>query len=305
MTVEKEKSKRKAEDTVGKYNYPLTPAAHNIVFIFKKYNYKSSVRDSVTSVDKGRLITDKAVVLPLPQNLQDSYNVKVGPYELGQLGALAGDVIGADYGKIGDDIMGARESFSGFGSNLQEGLKNAAALGGQGAKIAGNFLGRNFLDVLPGVSGAVDTVTGTAVNPHATLKFDGIDLKAHTFNWQVSPRNKEEAKELAKIIAFIKSRMAPEYEGFGESGESRTLSRSLLKYPDIVEIAFTGLDQNYFYYFKPAMINNFSVDYAPNGIALNKGGRPSMMNITMTVTESEIHTRESYTDDFASIMDEE
>ena len=100
--------------------------------------------------------------------------------------------------------------------------------------------------------------------------------------------------------------MAPSYASFGGAGgESRTLSRSLLNYPDMVEIAFTGIDQNYFYYFKPAMINNFSVDYAPGGIALNKGGRPSVMNITMSVTESEIHTRESYIEDFKSIMDEE
>ena len=42
------------------------------------------------------------------------------------------------------------------------------------------------------------------------------------------------------------------------------------------------------------MISQFNVDYAPNGIALNKGGRPSAVRLTMVMTEAAIHTKSDY-----------
>jgi hypothetical protein len=39
------------------------------------------------------------------------------------------------------------------------------------------------------------------------------------------------------------------------------------------------------------MINTFTTDFTPQGLALNKGGKPSFINMTMTVTEAQIHTR--------------
>jgi len=97
----------------------------------------------------------------------------------------------------------------------------------------------------------------------------------------------EEAEQIKGMVNFIKSRMLPGYATGGES----SLGRALLTYPDLVDIYFTGLNQSYFYFFKPAMINTFTTDFTPQGLALNKGGKPSFINITMTVTEAQIHTR--------------
>ena len=151
-------------------------------------------------------------------------------------------------------------------------------------------MGRNVLDKLPGAGGintAIDMRTGNTVNPHVALKFDGVDLKQHTFNWQLSPRSEAEARQLKDLLQFVKARMLPAYALNGES----SVSRALLTYPNLVDIFFTGIDQNYFYYFKPVMINTFTTDFTPQGLALNKGCRPSFINCTMTVTEAQIHTR--------------
>jgi hypothetical protein len=42
------------------------------------------------------------------------------------------------------------------------------------------------------------------------------------------------------------------------------------------------------------MISQFNVDYTPNGIALNRGGKPSAVRLTMTMTEAAIHTKADY-----------
>jgi hypothetical protein len=51
---------------------------------------------------------------------------------------------------------------------------------------------------------------------------------------------------------------------------------------------------NYYFKFKTSMISQLNVDYTPNGIAINKGGRPSAIRITMTLNEAYIHTADDY-----------
>jgi hypothetical protein len=120
-----------------------------------------------------------------------------------------------------------------------------------------------------------------------TLRFEGVNLKSHTFNWSLSPESEEEAEQLKNLINFIRQRMLPTYAD--PDGQS-SLSRTLLNYPSLVDIYFTGINQEYFYYFKPCMIQNFTTDYTPNGVTLNRGGRPSFINMTMQLSEARIHT---------------
>jgi hypothetical protein len=50
------------------------------------------------------------------------------------------------------------------------------------------------------------------------------------------------------------------------------------------------------------MVSQFNVDYTPNGIALNKGGKPSAVRINMIMTEAAIHTKADYQpDDMISV----
>jgi hypothetical protein len=259
-----------------------------MVLVFKDYDYRSATSSGFVRGEDRAVSSkiDASVSLPIPNNLTDTYNVKVGPYELGVTGALALDTLGA--GGRAELLADAQSAFSSGGETIAGTDKTTAV--GSTFKIASAFMGRNVLDKLPGAGGintAIDMRTGNTVNPHVALKFDGVDLKQHTFNWQLSPRSNEEARQLKDLLQFIKARMLPAYAIDGES----SVSRALLTYPNLVDIFFTGIDQNYFYYFKPVMINTFTTDFTPQGLALNKGGRPSFINCTMTVTEAQIHTR--------------
>ena len=277
---------RNANSVVGKYVYPDGQSAHNMVLVFRDYSYNPTAGVVGQRVNRN---TTASVVLPIPANLQDTYSVNINPYELGSLGALTADALNGQAraavadasGAVGSAIDGAAGA-PGMGQSAGSLLSNIRA--------AGSFVGRNALDDLGigGAAGAIDVATGTAVNPHVTLRFEGVNLKSHTFNWSMSPRNEREAETLKNLINFIRSRMLPEYDG---AGGNSAISRGLLKYPSLVDIFFTGVDQNYFYYFKPAMIQNFTTDYTPNGITLNRGGKPAFINMTMQLTEAAIHTR--------------
>lgn len=288
MTVDSDMEKARSTNNFTSYSYPLTPGQHNMVLVFKDYDYRSATSSGFVRGEDRAVSSkiDASVSLPIPNNLTDTYNVKVGPYELGVTGALALDTLGE--GGRAELLADAQSAFAAGGDAIAGTDKTTAA--GSTFKVASAFMGRNVLDKLPGAGGintAIDMRTGNTVNPHVALKFDGVDLKQHTFNWQLSPRSEEEARQLKDLLQFIKARMLPAYAIDGES----SVSRALLTYPNLVDIFFTGIDQNYFYYFKPVMINTFTTDFTPQGLALNKGGRPSFINCTMTVTEAQIHTR--------------
>lgn len=279
-------AKNRQNSTFTSYQYPSIINGHNIVLMFKSYDYNaaaSGVINQSTISDTGA-----SVVLPLPSNLEDTYSVKVGPYEMGASGALVGDAFtGQGREAITNSLRGAADG--GAGDAAQGGVANLL----NNMQSAAAFAGRNLLDELPvgGVAGAVDLVSGSAVNPHVALKFDGVDLKTHNFEWGLSPRNEAEAANIKRLINFIRSRMLPEF-GNATGSNGSAIDRALLKYPDLVYIFFMGVDQSYFYYFKPCMINSFTANYTPNGVALNRGGKPAFVNIRMTLTESRIHTRE-------------
>ena len=42
------------------------------------------------------------------------------------------------------------------------------------------------------------------------------------------------------------------------------------------------------------MISQFNVDYTPNGLAVNKGGKPNAVRLTMTLNEAYIHTADDH-----------
>jgi hypothetical protein len=148
-----------------------------------------------------------------------------------------------------------------------------------------------------GVEQGIGVATGTAVNPHQALVFNGVVLKQHTFDWTLIPNNESESNQIRNIIKKFKQSSLPSYEGINIPGSS-AFSRALFKYPNMVDVFFVGLDQNYFPLYKTAMIADVSVNYTPQGhVVVNKGStgsRPAMVGLRVTMIEAEIHTSEDY-----------
>jgi hypothetical protein len=294
-----EQRKQNLNNNLGLY-FPHDIGHHAMILNFKNYRYGGSTHMQEVSND--------SIILPLPKNLQDNLNIKVGADELGIMGSLAagatqgGTELASDTNTInsklkrmfgqGKEEAGSLSAIDSLGEVLNKGIES------------GLFLARAGLGgIAPDIAKGMGAGQGTAINPYATLVFSGVDLKVHTFEWLLSPDTPQEAETLRKIIRTIQRHVTPEMDGvIGESVSKGTLGRGLLKYPAMVDCFFHGINQNFFYRLKTCMVSQFNVDYTPNGIALNKGGKPSAVRINMIMTEAAIHTKADYQpDDMISV----
>lgn len=291
-----EQRKQNLNNNLGLY-FPHDIGHHAMILNFKDYDYGGS--------SHMREVSNDSIILPLPKTLQDNLNVKVGADELGIMGSLVAE--GTDglnnAASATSTIQGKLKSMFGDAKDEASSVTAIDSLAGVLNKSldTGLFLARAGLgNIAPDIAKGIGAGQGTAINPYATLVFSGVDLKVHTFEWLLSPDTPQEAETLRKIIRTIQRHVTPEMDGvLGESISKSTLGRGLLKYPSMVDCFFHGINQKYFYRLKTCMVSQFNVDYAPNGIALNKGGKPSAVRINMIMTEAAIHTKADYQPDGA------
>lgn len=284
--------RRASSRPAGPLVFPSNIGPHSMLLRFFEYQYGGTMGSTRKSVAD--------IVLPLPRQLQDSFKVNVGGDELGIIGDLAaqaaggqpGDVLGVAK-KLGEATV---QSVKAMGTQIIDG--NYAGAFGVAAD-AGQFLVRAGLgSVAPDISNGISAGRGTAINPFATLVFKGVDLKAHTFELLLSPESQEDSRTLKNIIRTIQRMVLPEVQSaFGQESTVNAIDRGILRYPAMVDVTFQGIDMNYYYKLKTSMISQFSVDYTPNGLAINRGGRPSVMRLSMTLQEAHIHTAEDYRGD--------
>jgi hypothetical protein len=265
--------------------FPLDLGPTAMVLSFQQYGY-SDTFGRASKIAKG------PIVLPIPEQIVDQYGLNIGERDLGTEGALAMDVAGGiDVGAALSGLAGEAERLgNAMGSGGVSGLMAAGADATQKAK----YFTRSVIDGLaPGVGMAIDVVNGSTVNPHKSLAFDGVNLKEFTFNWKLAPKNAAESQALVNIRNKIRASILPDVEGLGE-GSTGSLSRAFLTYPDLVHIYFTGLVEQDYIWFKPAMVKNFNVNFSPQGNVILQGGKPGFVEMSMTIQEAQIHTRGDY-----------
>lgn len=278
--------------------YPENLGSHAIVMNFREYDF-ASVRTG-----GNRAASKDSIVLPLPANLTDTYKVEVRAAELGTTGAIVTDVASGSItagtvlsGLYSTGQKGAEAATAALSSvsagNFGQGLDQMIKLATDSAAEIKYFTRSAIDSLFPAAGLALDTFTGTTVNPHVTLAFNGVDLKRHSFDWTFAPKSKEESDTVRKIINKLRYSSLPAYQSVGGQ-TSGSLSRGLLKYPSIVDIFFTGIDPEYYWYFKPCMIENITIDYTPGNLAILEGGKPALIKISLQLTETSIHTREDY-----------
>ena len=278
--------------------FPHDIGHHAMILNFKKYSYGGSAHVNQVSND--------SIILPLPKNLQDNLNVKVGADELGITGAIAGSALNASSEVLADTSQSASQIRSMFRKSVDGAAEEAESTTSMLDLLdksvdSALFAARAGLGAIaPDVAKGLGAGRGTAINPYATLVFSGVDLKVHTFEWLLSPDTPKEAETLKNIIRTIQSHITPEMQGvLGDDVNPTGLGRGLLRYPSMVDAFFHGINTDFFYKLKTCMVSQFNVDYTPNGIALNKGGKPSAVRINMIMTEAAIHTKADYTDTVA------
>lgn len=256
------------------YSFPEDLGAHSLVFNFSEYDYGQAKSGTVNKVTTG------SISLPIPNNLSDSFNVRVAAGELGLLGNIAAESASTLEAKISGGGGGALDIINSMTGSLT----------GVGASL----LLRNALEKADGgVIKGLEAATGYANNPHLALTFDGVDLKQHNFQWTLAPQSANESRILKNIIHEFKKAILPTYKpGFG---------RQFFNFPMVADLFFMGTlapedgKGNYLYSFKRCMVNTFEVNYAGNGSPTwVEGGKPAVVTMTMNLIEMDIHTAEDY-----------
>jgi hypothetical protein len=284
------RSKRESIPSV--IQFPSDLGAHSMLMIFNSYKYETPGTRALNKVNAStftsrELINKSAILLPLPTNIQDTYALRVQGFDQEISGAaIAGGA--AAFAGAGD--IGTPELISSLTAALPSVNWNqifSPSVSDISRNIA--FAGRRTIDsVLLGAGRNIDVGLGNIINPKSAIQFDGMNLKIHDFSWNLAPTSFAESETLRDMADVIRRNALPTY------GTVVGLNRGLLNYPSTVDIFFLGIEQQYFMYFKTCMIQQFSFNFTPQGLAFVKGGKPAMVNLNINMMEMDIHTAEDY-----------
>jgi hypothetical protein len=284
--------RRRRERNNNIMQFPDDLGAHAMLLLFKKYEYKKPGTRTLNRVSNETLSTTNLVgadniLLPLPSNITDSFNIRISRFDQ----ELRGELVSAGAAAIGSENIGIG-NLAGVLSSVIPTPDFNAIMSMDIDKLSRDaaFLARRTLDsrLFAGASRNLDAGFGNILNPKAALHFEGIEMKTHTFNWVFAPRSESESLALKNISDTIKRNILPSY------GNIAGFNKVILNYPSTVDIFFFGVDQSYFMFFKTCMVTTFTIDFSPQGLAFLKGGKPAMINMQMNLMESDIHTSEDY-----------
>lgn len=311
-------------------SFPSDGGPHTILMTFKQYEYQFARageqrllnlsvdgnplsgadvrRGSINGSTRGARFSGQlsGIELPIPTNLRDNDLMRLDVITQSALEVAAGEFIGEGAKALQGSNLTMRDlplAFQQVGSSLVNNTGGAFSQGASAAMSAINALldqsvasmSRDVMYLLrsalpSGVSQVADRVLGSTVNPKASLAFEGVELKQHSFSWTLIPRNENDSEIIKAIIGTLKQNSLPTYQMF-----AGTNFKAYLKYPSIVDMYLLGVNPDYFVKFKSAMIRSVNVEYGSQGIvSIVKGGKPGNVLLTIDLVELDIHTAEDY-----------
>ena len=244
------------------YVYPANQKYYTL-FTFNQY-------ERVVPNDAPKEKTSVSIVLPMPPELKEEFNLNYSEPSLGIYGSVADSAIKGMRSALG----------SGGGGQAMAGLEKT--LEGSIVGIAGAGMIKGLEKLGGETAGAIARqATGVTPNPYLAVIFKDVSLRSHTFQYRFSPRSLEELKVLKKIIFELKKRALP---GMTKGSDV------LFTFPDTCDIKF-GPTNNVPYTIKKSVMTGLNVNYSPNGPAFFKTGDPVIVDISMTFREMSAFTR--------------
>jgi len=221
-------------------------------------------------------ISDSMILYTPAPSLKFTYNATYENLDTGVAGLL-GQTVG--------NVRDAKDFISG--------LKSA----GEGMQDAISAVGRKALfgaaSLLPGfenAEAAYDKAKGQAFNPQMEVVFKSVPFRTFEFPFEFAPKNPAEKDSMHKIINMFKFHMLPEYQG---------TTKGFFNVPSEFQITYMYREERNTYIPKISrcVLNNMSVDYAPEGVISSfipdeQGAPTTYGTMTLSFTETEIMTKE-------------
>ena len=220
--------------------------------------FRTNNRLETTTAD----IPDGAIILPIPSNLQEQFQVNYEGMEMGEVfGGIAEAAGAALNGAPLSEVAGQIQTDS---IAKRVGQEVAKAVGG-GAAVA-----------------AAQKFVGEVFNPHLTNVFKGVGLRQHQFNWRISPRSQDESFAIKGIIDKIRNNMLPQLSA----------DRLRLSYPAEVFIQFHGDPYGIMPMFR-SVCTGLNVNHAAAGtpVFFAETGLPAEFELSLSFQEVEVVTR--------------
>ena len=186
-----------------------------------------------------------SVTLPIPSGISDQNNVDWGSQSMS-----AFDIAKADIAMEG--VMNGLGSAADTAGDYIDRVRNKSgdvktAVGAALAAAAAGVQGQQLLT----------RTTGMVMNPNMELLFRGPALRPFQFKFLLSPRSKEEAEQVIRIIRFFKQGMAP----------IRSQSNLFIKTPHTFRLKYRHANGEHkgLNMFKECALQSFGVNYTPTG----------------------------------------
>lgn len=256
--------------------------------------YNVVKRDRPSREVKGTKQIIRSIVLPLPNNIQTSYNAQYSETALGLLGGMAAGQIdmSAVGSALGNKVIAGLQGIN--TSDITDAVSNVelpsldSALKGIGTAVASTTAAAGYLAVggtLGNPSEGIMYKEGLAVNPHMAVTFTGMGFKSHSFSYRLIARNQQESELITRIITAFKYYMHPDF--------SSTVGNLAFTYPDEFTIQFSDAVQPHLYKIGTSVLKTFSVNYNGENTPLfyENTGAPVVVDISMEFQENRIQTR--------------
>ena len=201
-----------------------------------------------------------SVTLPIPGGIRDTNSVAWSAGELNPAQALGAQAaiaaLGGGETEFGDILKGVVDTTGAAGVEKAAIEAIAGAATGAGQQL-------------------IQRQEGAVFNPNVELLFNKPKLRSFTFQFNLSPRNEKESKEVKRIIRLFKQGMAVR----------KTPRGVFLKSPLVFQITYINNKTN-LNRFKEAALTDFAVDYTPNGAySTFRDGTMTQYKITMGYQE--------------------
>lgn len=134
-----------------------------------------------------------------------------------------------------------------------------------------------------------------ALNPHASQKFIGIDLREFQFSFQLFARTKNESESIRQIIKMFKWAMHPE----GMKAAAGKLEKIYWDYPNPIDIYLFTPSTKYMFNIAQSVLFDMEVTYGEEGASFFKEtGAPVQVNLTLSFREMEVLTKQRIEEDY-------
>lgn len=277
--------KIRANNTIARMQFPSDMGRYYIAFEFAEYsiNYNKSAAelgslpsDALNAIGEklgldfgfgdfrniasnyGIGDVNAAIALPMPPNLVDNQQLDYSQQNMTELAAA--------------------------------GISNIASAAASKDTKLGRFAGlvNSSEKVISSLNSFQSPLSGYSVNPFLALMFNGPKFKSHQFGWRFSPKTRDETHTLMKIINTFKANSLPALSG-----------GAIFTYPNVVLISlYPENARNKMYKFKPALITETSVHYAPSGTPsfFAETNAPVEIELKIQLMEMSIWTKEDVID---------